>query len=170
MECPQRTKRHLEIISTFSNRLGMVKPLFVDWKEHRLGNNSATELEASARWSQWTRSLQMHSMVSYYDSSVDFSNKMTSFLEMTDPRRQPHLKFRGFHSSLKSPEMWFVFRFQSFQDHCQSQTDHDSLLFPLSASWAMSHHDHRITLGTERCTWLAPTPRAIQLSTVISCH
>ena len=49
--------------------------------------------------------LQMHSMMSYYDSSVDFSNKMTSLLEMTDPRRQPHLKFRGFHSSLKGPEI-----------------------------------------------------------------
>ena len=60
--------------------------------------------------------LQMHSMMSYYDSSVDFSNKMTSLLEMTDPRRQPHLKFRGFHSSLKGPEMWFFFRLQSFQD------------------------------------------------------
>lgn len=45
---PTEDQRHLEIINTFQTDW-MVKPLFVDWKEPRLGNNSATELEDSAR-------------------------------------------------------------------------------------------------------------------------
>lgn len=48
-ECPQRTCKALGSSKRFLKKVGMIKPLSVDWKEPGLGNNSATELEVSAR-------------------------------------------------------------------------------------------------------------------------
>lgn len=48
-ECPQRTCEALGSYKRFLKKVGMIKPLSVDGKEPGLGNNSATELEVSAR-------------------------------------------------------------------------------------------------------------------------
>lgn len=46
---PTEDQKTLGIIGTFSNRLGMVKPLVCGLERAQAGNNSATELKASAR-------------------------------------------------------------------------------------------------------------------------
>lgn len=83
----------------------MIRSLFVDWEEPGLGNNSAIELEASARGYLWAGSIRMHSTMGYYDFNSGFYNEMTSLAMMADPRREPSLNLESFHSSLKSPEM-----------------------------------------------------------------
>lgn len=139
----------------------MIKPLLVDWKEPGLGNNSATELEATARWSLWARSIWMLSKMGHYCFSSVFHNKMTSHW---DDWREPNLNLEGFVAFLKVQKCDLSSVPIASKIICGSQTDHGILS---SCIWAVSHCVHMVSLGSERGTGLKPLPGAIQRSTVI---